>query len=483
MQKIKSFLKTKTGILGIIIVLILIGVFVFKGKTSTADTVTVTKGDFTKIVSVSGKVIAVNNVDLSFETGGTVSAVYKDVGEQVRRGEIIAALNSADLVAQRDIAEADLEGARAELAKINNTTSSDVSVNKEQAINAIVDAYTKSDDAVHSKVDQFFDDARTSGPKIKYTFYDYFSTKGSINDTRLMVETDLENFALLANNINVDNYSDQKLRDARAYVQKVKSFLDLVAPAVNSYEESPSLTRAMIDGFRGDVATARTNINTVLTNLTTYEDKIRGSVSDASVQAAKVASKEANVRSYDAQIAKTIIYAPFNGILSIQDAKVGESVAAHSKVAAIISTGLQIEVYIPEISIPGVKLNNKATVTLDAYPDTKFEAVVTHIDPAETVKDGVSNYKVNLEFATADARVRSGLTGDVSIETEKKPGVLSIGERSIITDAGKYYVYLKTKDDSVKTEVTLGIKDGKGNAEILGGISEGDSILLNPPTN
>lgn len=483
MQKIKSFLKTRTGVISVIVVLILASIFAFRGKSSVADAVVVSKGDFTKVVSVTGKVVSINDVDLSFETGGTVSAVYKKVGDTVKRGEIIATLNSADLIAQRDIAEADLDAAKAELQKIDNSSSSDVSVNKEQAVNTIVDAYTKSDDAIHSKVDQFFDDARTTGPKIRYTFYDYFSTKGPINDGRYEIESELLKFKILADNLTVDNYSDQKIKDAKMYVQKIKAYLDLVAPAVNSFEESSALTRSAIDGFRGDVATARSNINTALSNLTTYEDKIRGSLSDASVQAAKVASKEANVRSYNAQIAKTIIYAPFDGIVSLQDAKVGESVAAHTKVSALISSNLQLEVFIPEISIPGIKLDNNAVVTLDAYPDTKFDAIVTHVDPAETVKDGVSNYKVNLEFINPDPRVRSGLTGDVSIETEKRTGVLSVGERSIVTDAGKYYVYLKTKDDPVKTEVTLGIKDGKGNVEILDGITEGESILLNPPTN
>ncbi|MES2223518.1 MAG: efflux RND transporter periplasmic adaptor subunit [Patescibacteria group bacterium] len=483
MQKIKTFLKSKVGILVIVALVIIISVLVFKGKSGASETVSISKGDFTKVVSVSGKVIAVNNVDLSFETGGTVAAVYKNVGDKVRSGEMIAALNSSDLIAQRDVAEADLEGAKAELSRItNNESSSDVSINKEQAINAIADAYTTADDAVHNKVDQFFENPRT-GPEIKYTFYDYFSTKTKINDSREQIETDLQNFGILANSLNVNNYSNQKLTDAKKYIQKVKMFLDIVAPAVNSFEESNVLTNSMISEYRADVALARSNINTTLSDLTTYEDKLRGSVSDISIQQAKVSSKEANVRTYDAQIAKTIIYAPFDGTLSLQDAKVGESVAAHTKVSALISSGLQVEVYIPEISIPGVNLGNKAKVTLDAYPDASFDAVVTHIDPAETLKDGVSNYKLELNFVTADPRIISGLTGDVTIETQKKSGIISVGERSIVTDADKYYVYLKTKDNPVKTEVNLGIKDGKGNVEVLSGLNEGDIILLNPPTN
>ena len=147
---------------------------------------------------------------------------------------------------------------------------------------------------------------------------------------------------------------------------------------------------------------------------------------------------------------------------------------------SLISKDLEVEIYIPEISIPGVLVGNKAKVTLDAYTDASFDAIVTHVDPAETIRDGVSNYKVKLSLVASDPRVRSGLTGDVTIETEKKPNIISVGERSVVTEAGKYYVYKKTKDDPIKTEITLGIKDGKGNVEVLSGVSEGDDILLTP---
>jgi RND family efflux transporter MFP subunit len=405
------------------------------------------------------------------------------VGDTVSRGQIIASLDSSDLQASRDKARADLLAAKAELAKVQNGESinSEVSINKEQVINSIVSAYTKSDDAVRNKVDQFFTDGQSSGPKIKYTFYNYFDTKNKINDSRLAIGEVLNNFGVMANNLNSTSYNDKSITQAKNYVQKVKAFLDLISLAVNSFEESVDLSKTVLEKYKSDIGTARTNINSALLDLASYEDKLRSSLSDIPVLEAKVKSAEANVRNYDAQIAKTVIVAPFNGVVSLQDAKVGESVGAHTKMAGMISTDLEVEVYIPEISIPGIALGNKATVKLDAYADAIFDATITHVDPAETIRDGVSNYKVKLILLSPDARVRSGLTGDVSIETEKKQNIISVGERSVVTMDGKYYVYKKTADRSIKTEIVLGIKDGKGNVEILSGVYEDDKILLNPP--
>ncbi len=464
-----------------VLVVIIILLVVWGRKASTdSGAYTAKLADFTKVVSVSGKVIPVSTVDLSFETSGTVASVPKDVGATAVKGDIIAALDSSEVSASRDKAYADLLSAQAELAKLQSGSYDQVSLDKQQVINTIIDAYTKSDDAVRNKVDQFFNDGRNLSPKIKYDFYNSSEDKYQINDDRRNVEDSLVAFDLFANSLTTDTYKNDDIKTAEGFVKTIKNFLDEVSLAVNSFILSDGLTQTMVDKYKSDVATARTNVTGALLNLASYEDKLRSSISDIPVQEAKVKAAEANVKSFDAQIAKTRIVAPFAGVVSYQDAKVGGAVSASSKVASLISTDLQIEVYVPEISIPGILVGNKATVTLDAYPDVSFDATVSHIDPAETVKDGVSNYKVNLVFTSTDPRIRSGLTGDVSIETEKRANILSIGERSLITDSGHYYVYKKGKDDYVKTEVQIGVKDGRGNVEITSGLVPGDVIELTP---
>ncbi len=483
MQKIKSFIKTKWGMVILALVVVGVSIFVFKNGSTEINSVKVVRGDFEKVVSISGKVIPAENVDLAFETSGIVAGVYKKVGDAVYKGQTIAVLDSSDIRASRDKASANLLEAKAELSKIqNNELSSDVSINKEQVVNSIIDAYTKSDDAIRGKVDQFFDNARTSGPEIRYTFYDYFSTKNKINDGRANVEKELVKFGVLANSLTVNNYSEKSLTDAKVYVQKVKSFLDSVSFAVNSFEESYTLTNNMIDGYRSDVSSARTNINTALSNLISYEGNLSTSLSDISIQEARVKAEEANVRSLDAQVAKTVITAPFTGIISVQDAKVGESVASNVSKITLISEGYQVEAYIPEVSISGIKIGNKSEIKLDAYGDEVFFGSIIQIDPAETVRDGVSNYKVKLAFDKVDKRILSGMTADVSIVIETRPGVILIPERSVLSELDKNYVLKKNNNNTEKVEVILGKKDGKGNIEIISGIIEGDEIMLTPET-
>ena len=485
MNSIKNYLKNKYILSIVAVVVLVVILFAFKSNGQNTDSVVIKKTDFTKTVSVSGKVVAKDDVELSFETSGTVASVNNKVGDSVKRGDVIASLNSSDVLASRDKALADLDAAKAELQRLQsgNSVSSQTTIDKQQLVNSIVDAYTKSDDAVHNKVDQYFRDGTLSNPRIAYRFFGYEEKQGPINMARADVENVLSKFKLLALGLSVNTYSDSMLSDAKAYTASVKDFLDMIAPAVNSFETGASLSQTNLDKYKTDLATARFNVNLAINDMSSKESGLYDSLIDIKVYEARVSAAEAVVRGYDADLAKMSIVAPFDGVVATIDAKVGASVSAHTNQVKLISSGLQVEAYIPEISLPGLAVSNTALVSLDAYPDTSFAASVIELDPAETIRDGVSNYKVKLAFASSDERIKPGMTGDVSIDTYKRSDVLAVPERSVVSEAGDSYVFIKSDDKSKKVKVSLGARDGKGSVEVLGGVAQGDKVLLNPPEN
>lgn len=479
----KKLLKNGYALAGLVVVVVIALIMIFRGGSGDGESVTIKRGGFVRTVSLSGKVVATQSVDLSFETGGTVAVVAKKAGDEVSAGQVIASLNASDVVADRDKAVADLEAARAELLKLKDSGSSGMQtdIEKRKLVNSIIDAYTKSDDAVHNKVDQYFRGGYLDYPTILYKFYSYAEKEADINYSRVEAERTLKKFSQLVSGLTVETFTTTTLADAKQYLADIKKFLDNLAPAVNTfYVGVNELTQTSADKYKSDLATARFNINESIEAITSYESDVVGSVSDIAVREAKVSAAEATVRGYDAELGKMTIRAPFSGVISKQDAKVGQAVSAHSVVASLISRNLEVEVFVPEISLPGIAVGDRASVVFDAYPDTRFDASVIHIDPAETIRDGVSSYKVRLSIENADDRILSGLTADVFIETEKKSDVLSIPVRSVMTTNGKMYVYKKVGEEYVKTEVTLGPKDGKGNVEVITGVAEGDIILLSP---
>jgi len=469
--------KNKTVAIVIGALVLLVGSYVAFGSGSGngAETVSAKRQDLVKTVKISGKVVAAEDASLGFEIGGTVSGVYKKVGDSVRAGDVIAALDSAGTNANLLKAKADLASAEAELARLEGSAQFEAktATSKSSAIQAVDDAYSNADDAIRNKTDQFFKNPDTVNPEIINAFTDNtgLNLKESINAKRVVVRETL--LAWKA--------SRPDTQTARTYLSTISSFLNLVAQAVNIFETNSSLSQTTIDKYKSDVTVARQNVNLALSNLISAEDNLSQSLSDVPVQRARVESARASVQSIQADLSRTVLVSPISGVVSRQDAKVGQAVSPNASLVSVISRDYRIDAYVPEVLIAGVSIGNFATSTLDAYgPTTFFPAQVSHIDPAETVRDGVSNYKIELSLSSADERVKSGMTANVSIETFRKAGALVIPLRSISSKNGTNSVFVKGTDEPVERSIGTGMSDSEGNIEVLSGLEEGEEILLNP---
>lgn len=479
-----SFIKIKKVplIIGFIVLIAIVIAWNAKGSSSTT-TVSPVEGDLVRTVELSGKVVPINDVDLAFEVGGTVAHVYKKVGDTVSKGDILVDLDTAGLGADLLKAEADLEAAKAELAKLSGGKDLQAKIinSKTNVIQNIIDAYTTANDAVLNKVDQFIENPRTQNPKVLFAFKG-LELRDSINTQRIAVGEVIAKWKTLVSGLTVDTYTVQDLENVKSYVRTIGSFLDDVALAVNGFEVNPSLTQTTIDKYRTDISTARNSVNTVASALITSGQGLTDNVSDVPVQLARVSAAEANVTAYRVRISKMSLYTPFDGVVSKQDAKLGQSVAQNSVVTSVISPEYKIEAYVPEVSVAGVAVGAKAQVSLDAYgKDVLFDTVITSLEPRETIRDGVSTYKIELAFSAPDTRIRSGMTSNISIETLRKNNVLLIPARAVITKNNIKYVSIQGTDDAAAEKVVeTGDTDSRGNIEITSGLTPSDLILLNP---
>lgn len=289
------------------------------------------------------------------------------------------------------------------------------------------------------------------------------------------------------------------INEAEKNLDKIKFFLDDVSLAVNSLTAISRLSQTTIDGYRSDVSTARTNMNTAITNFSSAKEKLNTAETNLvivqnqlnlmkagtlpekiSSQEATVEKAKANIKNINAKINKTVLYSPINGIITKQDAKVGEIVSANTILVSIISeSDFEIEADVPEADIAKIKIGDKAALTLDAYgDDVEFGAIVVRIDPAETVIEGVSNYKVTLNFSEKDNRIRSGMTANLDILTEKKENVISVPQRAVIIKNGDKLVRILVDDEKIEERsVKTGLRGSSGNIEIIEGVNEGDKVI------
>lgn len=479
-----SFIQRRKVLIIIAVIVIVIVIFAFNARAKNGyEIVQASRGDLVRTVELAGKVVPEDDADLAFEASGTVARVYKRVGDKVAAGEVIAELDKSSTNADLMKAQADLDAARAELMKLEGGAALDAKIAnaRKSLVQNIIDAYTDADDAVYNKVDQFFEDPRTPNPEIIFSFDDY-ELRNRINATRVIVGNMLADWKARTANLSVTTYAETDLERAKSYLREISLFLDDVARAVNAFKPSTTVTQTQIDKYRTDVAAARSNVNSAAASLISGETGLTADVSDVPVQAARVAAAEATVANYAARLAKMTLRSPISGIVARQDAKAGEAVSANTVVASVISEGIEMEAYVPEVSVAGVTSGATAKVTLDAYGDSVvFDAGVVHVDPRETVRDGVSMYKIELEFSSPDERIRPGMTSNIVIETMRKPGALILPERAVLDEDGAKKVLVKDAEGNVsEREIQAGLSDTSGGIEVLGGITDADAVVLNP---
>ncbi len=491
------------------------GGYVYFGRSSkeAPAVVSVKRADIVQEVNVTGRVKPASEANLAFEKIGKVTSVYVKVGERALAGQVLVVLDNAEILASLADAEANV---RAKIAKLDElkrgTRSEEIRIQEVKVENAkvavedakrnlldkIQDAYTKSDDAVRNDADQFFSNPRSLNPQLTFVNVDT-GLKADLERERPILETMLNSWSasLAALSVSQDLLSYAKA--ARENLGRIKSFLDKASLAVNVLTPTSNLSQTTVDAWKTAVSGARADINTALSNLTVAEEKRRGADSNLAVvenelalklagatpeeiaaQEAEVERARASVLTIRAQISKTELRAPFRGIITEQNAKVGEIAAANSALVSLISeTQFEIEANVPEADIAKIKIGNSARVTLDAYgSDIGFDASVVSIDPAEKIIDGVATYRITLQFAKEDMRIRSGMTANIDIVGDRRHNVLAVPQRAISIRNGEKTVRILKGGAAQEVRVGTGLRGSDGNVEIVQGLEEGDQVIL-----
>ncbi len=512
-----SFFRRPRNLIIALLVIAIALFFVFSGKKATiSDLITVKRGSITQDVVVTGDITSSENVDLSFEQPGKVSKAYVATGDNVNEGDILMTQDSNVLQAQLSQAKAQVAAAEANLAiLVSGATPEEIGVYQAQVqsaesslsdaeksvVSTINDAYTKADDAVHNQADQIFTNPRTN-PQFIYPIGNQ-QLAINVQAERLNVEKDFGSWSSAVSGLTTGSDLLSAIKGTKGYLNDIQNFLTDVASAVNSMSPSGGLTQATIDNWKAAVSTGRTEVGTAITNVVAAETGLNSAEAaltvarkqltlkqapatsdEVAAQVAQVNQSKSQVDLIQAQINQTILRSPVAGVVTDVVPKVGEVTSAGETVVSVMgNNSLEVEAYVAESDVAKLKIGDGVSMTFDAFPSENFSGHVISINPAQTIINGVANYKIKVDFDKMDPRFKSGLTANLTIETQRKDNVLVIPQFAIIQNDQGTFVTKVTNGKDEQVPVTLGIQDQNGNAEVLSGLQEGDQILnvgLNP---
>lgn len=424
-------------------------------------------------------------------------------------------------------AEKALEDARANVDQTTNKVAIDLVSVYEGIKDVLRDAYAKADDAINRQADAIFIN-RTTNPQLSFNILNP-QLKIEIEWQRNLITRELENLRSLLSKQSLSLVSlESDLESGRKNLLSIRDFLQQINEVI---ENSSSLSDTTINNYRTGITLGLNNVNSALAAANNQQQRIatqrvigqnsitaaEARVNDAksalaaakaelklkqapastevlvaqkaslkqaqanlASQRARVREAQAAVSALESQLADNNLVAPFSGTVTKQEAKVGEIVAPGVTLVSIMSESkFETEANVPEVDISKIQVGNTAKITLDAYGnDVIFSALVVSIDPAETIIEGVSTYKVKLQFSQEDERIKSGMTANVTILAANKENVLVAPQRAIIDRDGKKIIRVMRKEKIEEVEIKSGLRGTDGNVEILEGISEGDKVAI-----
>jgi len=149
----------------------------------------------------------------------------------------------------------------------------------------------------------------------------------------------------------------------------------------------------------------------------------RAKADEASARAA-VSQAEAVLQVNQTDLAKAVIVSPINGIVIVRSIEPGQTVAAAFTAPILFTiaedlTQMELQVNVDEADVGQVRQGQKATFSVDAYPNRTYEARITQVRYGSKTVDGVVTYLTVLKVDNSDLSLRPGMTATADITVQK----------------------------------------------------------------
>ncbi len=311
-----------------------------------------------KTIYVSGTIEATES-SVNAETGGRITEIAVDEGSKVKKGDVLARIDSTVQALQVQQAEAALRAAQEKTKEVKKGTREQLITQAQKAVSQM--------SSLQQGARQTMENARENLARIRALFEEGGATSQQLSNAQTQFET----------------------------------------------------AKAQYDAYTAQKESALEQLELLQSGAT--EEAVN--IADAGV-----AQAQANLAIAKAQLAKTVLYASGDGIISSVNYHEGEFVAPGAAVITITdSDDLWITVYVPEKDLPQIKLGRKAKIFIDAYPQKPFQGSVSFISSkAEFTPKNLQTReeRVNMVFAVkikitdGKERLKPGLPADVEIPVD-----------------------------------------------------------------
>lgn len=494
----------------LVIVIAAIAVFRTKKTTDTYTEETVQVRNVATYLTFSGNVEAVSDATIKPKVSKTVTAVNVSIGDEVKKGDIIATLDDSEI--QRSIKKQEAALSNTEL---NNFYS--IRDSQKKYDNYKADLENGQNSQIMSAANSV-ENARTSYEQAKETY--------ELN--KMELENNMDS-SVISSNQKVAS-AKQALDDAKQDYDdneaKIRGYDKGVSNAESIYgEDSAEAASAQkeldsaeekSDSLQKAIDNAQTNYDNAINDLlmsyytsnvslnSDYENMQQKYTAYQQAQASyEVAVKSANetLQDYADSLEKTQatsntttatvelealydqledykITAPIDGVITVLNINVGDSASTSDTAAEVTNYDkMKVQIKIDEDNISALDNGTEVTVSVDALNKT-YKGTVENMSKKATVSNNVSYFTADVTF-DADDDIRSGLSAEVKYLLNGVENVVAVSMSALNynTDNTAYVLVGDNASTAQQRNVTLGISNGT-YVEVKEGLSEGETVLV-----
>lgn len=190
---------------------------------------------------------------------------------------------------------------------------------------------------------------------------------------------------------------------------------------------------------------------------------------------AALALATASLALAEAQLAETVVTAPFAGLLGQRRVDLGAYVREGDTLVSLVDADpLEIEFTVAERYVARVAVGSPVTVEVTSHPGEERRGDIVFVAPEVDPVNRTATVKARL--ANPDLVLRPGQFASVSLSLERRPGAVVVPEEALVSDGTRTLVYVVADGTATARVVAVGLRV-PGRVEIRDGLAAGDVVV------
>jgi multidrug efflux pump subunit AcrA (membrane-fusion protein) len=191
---------------------------------------------------------------------------------------------------------------------------------------------------------------------------------------------------------------------------------------------------------------------------------------------AQMAEYRASLALANKKLNDSVIRAPFGGRIKERGVTQGQFLRVQTPVMVVVSLDrLRARLKVPEKAAASVHVGQKVSVSVEAYPDRRFEGEVSRINPS--VDPETRAFEVEALLENREDELKPGFFAKATIASDSVERAIFVPADALQYVYGVYKVFAVQDGKLRETEVKLGEREGD-RVEVAEGLTAGESVAI-----